>query len=166
MADALKALDLATIRAFLQERLQKLISLAKRTRWPLSVHALSRLCIAPTDLLPIRENRLYFFDGYTTWEDLDRSDLCKLDPEGASKVVFQYLSPTAEFLFQLPFRQAALFVSAERLRSLPCPSDVGQECGVYQGQLIGNEDGRQRSAEEILQDLGVDIASVCPHRLV
>ena len=166
VASAVPALDVTTLRDFLQKRLQKLVAQAKRTRQPLPILALSRLCIAPIDLLPIRENRVYFLDGYDTWQALERSDLCKLDPEGYSEIALAYHSPTAAFVFHLPFRQAALFVPAERLRALQDSPGTSHEHGIYHGRTIDDAEGLASPVREILQDLGVTLASVCPHELV
>ena len=166
VADAAKALEVTALRTFLDQRLQKLVAQAKRTRRPISRRALSRLCIAPVDLLPIRDNRVYFLDSYDTWQALERSDLCKLDPEGFSEIALAYHSPRAEFVFHLPLRQIAPFVPAERLRLLQGNPGVSQEYGVYQGKAIDDAESLTYPARELLQDLGVDLASVCPHELV
>lgn len=166
VADALSALELSSIRACLQEHLQKLVTQATRTRQPIPLRALRQWCFAPIDLLPIRENRWYFLDDYDMWETLDRSDLRKLDPEGRSEIVFQYRSSTAVVLFHLPFRQAATFLSTERLRALPHAPAVSQEQGISQNRSFIEEERVQRSAGEILQELGFEMAKVCPHRLV
>ncbi|SRR5579875_225669 len=166
VTEAAGALELPEIRAFLQEQLHKLVTRSKRTRQPMPLRALSRLCIAPVDLLPIKENRVYFLDGYETWEDLDWSDLRKLDPEGESQVALRYASSTAEFVFHLPFRQASLFVSPERLSELQQTPGTSREYGLFQGRLIVDEASLQRPAQEILAELGIELASVCPHCLV
>ena len=166
VSDAVDALEPAPLRDFLQDRLQRLVAQAKRTREPIPHGALSRLCIAPIDLLPIRENRVYFLDGYDTWSDLDVSDQRKLDPEGLSEIAFASRSSSAEFVFHLPFRQAALFIPPERLHELQCEPDASQERGIYQGRPIDEAEGLKHPARGILQDLGVDLASVCPHGLV
>ncbi len=166
VASAVNALDVTTLRAFLHQRLQRLITQAQRTRQPVPLRTLSRLCFAPIDLLPIRENRVYFLDSYNTWQDLERSDLQKLDPEGYSELALAYRSPTAEFVFHLPFRQAAQFVPAERLCVLQANPGASQERGFRQGRVIDDAESLTYPVREILQDLGVDIDSVCPHGLV
>lgn len=165
VADAAEALEITQIRAYIQERLHKLVTHAKQTRQPIPSRSLGKLCIAPVDLLPIRANRVYFLDGYDTWDDLTRADLRHLDPEGESQIALRYASPTAEFVFHLPFRQASLFVSAERLHELQRTPDTSQERGVYQGRLINDAESLQRPAQEILEEMGIASAKVCPHHL-
>jgi hypothetical protein len=166
VAEAAKALEVTALRRFLDQRLQRLVAQAKRTRRPIPLRALSRLCIAPVDLLPIRDNRVFFLDNCDTWKDLERSDLCKLDPEGFSEIALAYRSPRAEFVFHLPFRQIAPFVPAERLRVLQATPGTSQEYGVVQGKAIDDAEGLASPARTILQDLGVDLARVCPYKLV
>ena len=136
VADAADALEPLQIREYIQERLQKLVARAKVTRQPIPLRRLAALCITPVDLLPIRGNRLYFLDGYETWGDLDISDQRKLDPEGYSEIAFQYCSPSAEFVFHLPFRWAETFVAVESLRALQRTPGISQERGIYQGTPI------------------------------
>lgn len=165
VTDAADVLDIARIRGYLQERLNKLITQAKTARQPISTRRLAVLCIAPVDLLHIRDNRYYFLDTYDSWGELDISDQRKLDPEGYSEIVFQYTSASAEFVFHLPFRRAELFLPDERLRELQRAPGISQERGIYQGQAIDDEESVKRPAREILQDLGVEIGRVCPHEL-
>jgi hypothetical protein len=166
VADAANVLDLAQIRAYIQDRLDKLVERARVTRQPISLRRLSALCIAPVDLLHIRDNRIYFLDGYESWADLDISDLRKLDPEGFSEIAFRYLSPTAEFVFHLPFRRAISLISQECLGQLQRMPSTSQPQGIYQGQQIDEAESLKHPPKEILQDLGVDIASICPHQLL
>jgi hypothetical protein len=166
VADALGLLRFEQIRDHIEERLQRLVEQAKVTRRPLPLRRLACLCIAPIDLLHIRDNRLYFLDDYTTWDDLDVCDLRKLDPEGFSKVVFQYSSPTAEYLFHLPFDRAIQFMPAGCIYELERAPAAGQERGSAQGQPIDEAAGLEYPVKTILQDLGVDIAAVCPHKLL
>lgn len=37
---------------------------------------------------------------------------------------------------------------------------------MFQGKVIDEKEGLKRSAREIIQDLGIDSAQMCPHRLV
>jgi hypothetical protein len=166
VADALNALEQEQIHAYIQAHLQRLVERSKTTRRPIPLRRLARLCIAPVDLLPIRENRLYFLDGFDTWKDLDISDRRKLDPEGGSAIAFRYAGPTAEYVFHLPYRRAEIFLSDELLRSLWQRPGTSLERGIFQGQVIDETEGLKHPAKEILQDLGVDIVSVCPHELV
>ncbi len=166
VAEAVESLERAPVRAFLDERLTRLVQRAQQTRQPIPLRALSRLCIAPVDLLPIRENRWYFFDDNESWSNLDQSDLRQLDPEGASEIAWQYRSQTAEYVFHLPLRQVAGFLPVEQLHALPRQPGVSQERGVIQDHVLSEAEGLDRPADTILRDLGVEIARVCPHRLV
>lgn len=166
VADALPALEQEQIRAYIQKRLDALVTRAKATRQPILLRKLAELCLSPVDLLPIGENRVFFLDACDAWDDLEKSDLRKLDPEGESCVTFQYVSSTAEYVFHLPFRCAEQFVPAKQLRALPSPPEGEQERAMFQGKMIDEAESLTHTAKEILQDLGVEITRVCPHGLV
>lgn len=166
VADAANALEPAQIRDYVEEKLQKLVTRAKATRQPLPVRRLAALCIAPVDLLPIRDNRVYFLDSYETWGDLDISDQRKLDPEGYSEIALRYGNANTEFVFHLPLRWAETFAPIERLRELQRTPGISHEHGIYRGTPIDEVESLKHPVREILQDLGVDIASVCPHKLL
>jgi hypothetical protein len=166
VADALPVLRQEQLRAYIQKHLDTLVKRASKTRQPIPLRRLARLCLAPVDLLPIRDNRLYFFDSYDTWGDLDGSDLRKLDPEGESQIAFQYASATAEYMFHLPFRRAERFLPARQLRALPRTLEKSQERALFKGIVIDEAESVKHPAKDILQDLGVDIARVCPHKLL
>lgn len=166
VVDAADALDLAQIRAYIQGRLNKLVERARATLQPIPLRRLETLCVAPVDLLHIRDNRIYFLDGYDTWDDLDISDQRKLDPEGYSEIAFQYTGASSEFVFHLPFRWAETFVPIERIHELQRVPGISQERGIYEGQPIDEKESKEHPAKEILQDLGVDIAHICPHALL
>lgn len=163
---AAETLDPVRMRDYIQERLNRLISQAQLTRRPLSARRLAALCIAPIDLLHIRDNRLYFLDSYDSWDELDISDQRKLDPEGYSEIAFRYRSATAEYVFHLPLRWSETFLSPEQVCELQKMPGISQEYGIFQDRRLEEEESGQRPAREILQDLGVDIASVCPHKLL
>lgn len=165
VADAVEALDIAPLREYIEGHLHSLVGQARARRQPLPLGALAALCIAPVDLLHIRDNRLYFLDSYDTWGDLDISDQRKLDPEGYSEVAFEYSSESAEFVFHLPLRWAEMFVLGARLRELQRAPGISQERGIYEGKVIDDEVSQEYRPREILQDLGVDIRRVCPHEL-
>jgi hypothetical protein len=112
------------------------------------------------------DNEGNFLDGYETWEDLDISDQRKLDPEGYSEIALRYNSPRAEFIFHLPLRWAETFVPVERIRELQRTPGISQEQGIYRGTSIGDEESLNHPVKELLQDLGVAIAAVCPHKLL
>lgn len=166
VAETKGVLSQSQLRDYIQAHLHRLVERTRRTRKPLPLRSLANLCIAPVDLLRIRDNRASFLDGYDTWGDLDESDLRKLDPEGYSEVAFQYSSPTAKYVFHLPFWRAAEFVPAERLRELQRAPGTSQPYGICQGKVLDEKEDLVRPAREILQDLGVDIAEVCPHKLL
>jgi hypothetical protein len=166
VAQAAEALKLGQVRAYVQKQLDRLVERAIQTRQPLSTRRLAALCISPIDLLPIRDNRLSFLDSYESWDELDESDRRKLDPEGYSQVAFAYRSASAEFVFHLPLRWAERFVSFECLHALHKKPGSSQERGVVGGVPLAEEACLERPAREILQDLGVEIAQVCPHGLV
>ncbi|HEU5380751.1 MAG TPA: hypothetical protein VFV38_35455 [Ktedonobacteraceae bacterium] len=88
-----------------------------------------------------------------------------LDPEGASEVALHYRSPTAEYVFHLPFRQAARFVPAKRLRAILRQPGRSWERGIVEGRGLREKEGLSRPTEAILRDLGVEIARICPHHL-
>lgn len=166
VTDAADTVDPLQIREYIQEHLRQLVTRAQATRQPIPLQRLASLCIAPIDLLHIRSNRLCFLDGYDTWEDLDICDQRKLDPEGYSEVAFRYSGWQSRFVFHLPLRWAETFVPPERLHDLQRAPGRSQEKGIDHGILIGEEEGLRHPVKELLQNLGVDIASVCPHKLV
>lgn len=166
VADVEETLELAQVHDYIQEHLRRLVTRAQLTRRPLSIRRLAALCVAPIDLLHIRDNRLYFLDSYDSWDELDISDQRKLDPEGYSEIAFQYRSPTAEYVFHLPFRWAETFLPPELVRELQKMPGISQEHGIFQGKRIDEEESEKHAPKEILQDLGVDIASLCPHKLL
>ena len=165
VAQAAEALSVEQVRAYLQEQLDRLIDRATQTRQPLPTRRLAALCIAPIDLLPIRDNRLSFLDSYESWDELDESDRRKLDPEGYSQVAFAYQSASAAFVFHLPLRRAERFMSSECLRALQKTPGSNQERAIVQGRTLDEAESLTRPAREILQDLGVEIPQVCPHGL-
>lgn len=166
VADAAEALDVTQISQYIQDKLNKMLARAHATRQPIPTRRLATLCIEPTNLLPIGDNRVYFVDGYEGWEELDRSDLRKLDPEGYSEIVFRYSSPTADFVFHLPFRRSASFLSFEQIQELQKTPGNSAPQGSYYGHFIDEAESMRRPVRAILQDLGVEIGSVCPHKLL
>ncbi|HEX7735312.1 MAG TPA: hypothetical protein VF458_10615 [Ktedonobacteraceae bacterium] len=164
-ADAQGVLEKEQLRAYIQNRLLKMVEQAKTTHRPISPRRLAALCIAPVDLLPVRDNRVCFMDCYDSWEELSISDERKLDPEGYSEIAFQYTSASADFVLHLPFRWAEMFLTERCLRELQQKPGQSQERGIYQGQSISVEESQQHSAREILQDLGADLRHLCPHDL-
>lgn len=164
--EALHVLEQDPLGIILQGKVQELVERAKLMRQPISRHRLANLCLAPMDVLPIRENRQYYLDHYETWRNLDSSDLRKLDPEGESQIAFQYTSTTAHYVFHLPFRRAERFLSAELLAVLQRTPGTSQERGVFQGRELDDAEGLLYPPKEILEDLGVNIARACPRELI
>ena len=50
-----------------------------------------------------------------------------------------------------------------RLRNAP---GTGREDGIFYGRAITDAESQQHPVEEILRELGVDIAAICPHKLM
>src|SRR5207247_2107575 len=85
--------------------------------------------------------------------------------EGLSLIAFEYDSSTAHYVFHLPFRMAERFLPEQLVRELrTLPRDC-RECGVFFGRAITEAESQEHPVEEILHELGVDIAAVCPHEL-
>ena len=83
-ADEIEALETARVREYILERLQELESTARATRRPIPHQQLTDLCIAPSDLLYIQDRRYFNLGNWDSWDQLDESDLRKLDPEVSS----------------------------------------------------------------------------------
>ena len=164
-AQAATALEVGQIQRYIQDRLDQLIERARATGQPLCTLRMAALCLAPIDLLPIRENRAYFLDSYESWDELDESDQRKLDPEGYSQVAFAYQSASAAFVFPVSLRRAETFVSAERIRELQKWPGRRQEQGIIEGVPLHDEDSLAHPPKDMLQELDVEIARVCPHEL-
>jgi len=159
------ALDMQQVREYIYTRLQELERQARATRQPIPCDELSALCVAPTDLLYIQDRRFYYLETWDSWDDLDASDLRKLDPEGLSLVAFRYTSPIAHYVFHLPFRVAETFLSAQQVHDLKNGPATSREFGEYYGRPISESESLQQPIEEILWELGVDITAICPRQL-
>ncbi len=159
------ALDLQQVREYIYTRLQELERQARTTRQPIPCSELKALCVAPTDLLYIEDRRFYYLANWDSWDELDASDLRKLDPEGLSLIAFRYTSPIARYVFHLPFRVAEAFLSAQRLHDLKNTPAASREFGEYYGRPITESESLQHPIGEILRELGVDIAAICPRQL-
>ena len=157
--------DMQQVREYIYNRLQALEDQARATRQPVPQSELIALCVAPTDLLHIQDRRFYSFASWDSWDRLDAGDLRKLDPEGLSMVAFRYTSSTARYIFHLPLRVAETFLPAQQVGELKQTSATSREVGEYHGRSITEPESLQHPVEEILQELGVDIAVVCPHQL-
>ena len=160
-----EALELQQVQEYISAQLQELERQARVTHQPISCSELQALCVAPTDLLAIADRRYYYLDTWDSWNDLDSSDLRKLDPEGLSLVAFRYTSPLARYVFHLPFRVAEAFLSAQRVHDLKNSPATSRESGEYYGHPISEPESLQHPIEDILRELGVNSAAICPHQL-
>jgi hypothetical protein len=158
-------LDIQQVREYIYARLQELKQQARATCRAIPYSELKALCVAPTDLLYIQDRRFYYLDTWDSWDSLDASDLRKLDPEGLSLIAFRYTSPITYYVFHLPFRQAEALLSAQRVYKLKHTPATSREFGVYYGRPITEPESLEHPIEEILQELGVDIAAICPRQL-
>ncbi len=158
----IETLDVEQVKAFLLERLEVLEAQARSTRRPISGSDLALLCIEPIDLLNIHWSRNR---PSPRWDELGEGEAIQLDPEGLSLIAFEYDSPTAHYVFHLPFRVAERFLPEQLVRELRTRPRDSRECGVFFGRTITEAESQEHSAEEILHELGVDIAAVCPHEL-
>ena len=160
-----EALELQQVQEYISAQLQELERQARVTHQPISCSELQALCVAPTDLLAIADRRYHYLETWDSWDDLDSSDLRKLDPEGLSLVAFRYTSPLARYVFHLPFRVAEAFVSAQRIHDLKNSPATSRESGEYYGRPISEPESLQHPIEDILRELGVNSAAICPHQL-
>ena len=155
-------LDVEQVKAFLLECLEELVTQARSTRQPIAGSDLAALCIEPVDLLDIHGSRTR---PSPRWDELDEGEEIQLDPEGLSLIAFEYDSSTAHYVFHLPFRVAERFLPEQLVRELRTRPGDSREYGVYFGRTITEAESQEHPVEEILHELGVDIAAVCPHEL-
>jgi hypothetical protein len=158
----IETLDGERVKAFLLECLEALVAQARSTRQPISGSALAALCIEPVDLLDIHWSRNR---PSPRWDELDEGEAIQLDPEGLSLIAFEYDSNTAHYVFHLPFRVAERFLPEQLVRELRNRPRESRECGVFFGRTITEAESQEHPVEEILRELGVDFAAVCPHEL-
>ncbi len=159
----IEALDTQRVETAIHEYLQALVSQAKATRQPIAGSALSALFIEPTDLLDVYWSRNRPSPG---WDELDESEARKLDPEGLSLIAFQYDSPTAHYIFHLPFRIAERFLSKQRVDELKNQPGSSREDGSFYGRTISEAESQEHPIEDILRELVVDIPAICPYGLI
>jgi len=158
----IEALDVEATKDFLQEQLEALIAQARSTRQPIADSEHAALCIEPVDLLDIRWSRNR---PSPRWSELDESEAVQLDPEGLSLIAFEYAGAAAHYIFHLPFRTAERFLPEPLVRDLKSRPGDSRECGEFFGRTITEAESREHPVGEILRELGVDVAAVCPHRL-
>lgn len=161
----LAALEISQVQEYVIARLREIEQQARIVRQPISRKKLTELCIAPCDLLCIRDQRYYKLGDWTSWEQLDEGDLHKLDPEGLSLIAFRYTSPIAHYVFHVPFRLTEVFLPKDCLSHLKSRPTVSREHGEYYGRAITEAESLQYPIADILRELGVDILSVCPRLL-
>jgi len=159
----IETLDVERIKAFLLERLETLVAQARSTCQPISGSGLAELCIEPIDLLDIHWSRNR---PSPRWDELDEGEAIQLDPEGLSLIAFEYDSSTAHYVFHLPFRVAERFLPEQLVRELRNRPRDSRECGVFFGRTITEAESQEHPVEEILRELGADVAAVCPHKLI
>lgn len=148
---------LETAEMFFEAQLEELQRQAVANRQPIPWEALDAMWMYPSDVMDTIASR---------WEDLDDSDLRKLDPEGLSLIGFRYTSEQVQMTFLMPYRIAAGFIEPDALDTLRAnPTEVREE-GQFYGRAITDDERQQYPIEEILMDLGVDIDTVCPKGLV
>lgn len=164
-ASAVEALDLAQIHTFILQHLRELEREARFSGQPIPYNKLTELCVAPSDLLNIRDRRYYDLGDWYSWSELDSCDLRKLDPEGLSLISFEYVSPIARYIFHLPLRLAEAFVPGKQIASLKSAPWSHRESGEYYGRPITEAESLQQSIASILERLGVDMLAICPRQL-
>ncbi len=161
----IEALEVSPVRDFIFTRLQQLAREARATRQPIPCEQLMKLCIAPSDLLMIRDNRYYDLSSWDSWDRLDMADLRKIDPEGLSLVALHYNSVVSHYIFHIPLRLAETFLPSACLNNLHQHPRSSRETGEYYGRAITEAESLQYPIADVLSELGIDIASVCPHLL-
>jgi hypothetical protein len=157
-----ETLDVEQVKEVLLDRLGELVVQAMALRQPISGSDLAVLCIEPVDLLDIHGSRNR---PSPRWDELDEGEAIRLDPEGLSLIAFEYDSSTAHYVFHLPFRVAERFLPEQLVHELRTRPRDSREYGVFFGRTITEAESQEHPIEEILRELGVDIAAVCPYEL-
>ncbi|HVB22877.1 MAG TPA: hypothetical protein VNG51_13120 [Ktedonobacteraceae bacterium] len=157
--------DREQVRQYIFQQLQELKQQACAARQPVPCDALEALCIAPTNLLSVPDRRFYYLECWNSWDSLDDNDLRKLDPEGLSLIAFLYSSPDSHYVFHLPLRVAETFLSPQQLHTLQNTPATSRELGEYYGRVVTESESLQYPIQAILQELGVNIAAICPNQL-
>ncbi|GLV58136.1 hypothetical protein KDH_49700 [Dictyobacter sp. S3.2.2.5] len=161
--EQVKALKQEQAEAAIQGYLHNLIEQARQTHQPIEPQRLQELLVFPGEILDIAVTRYRYI---STWDDLDKSELRKLDPEGLSLISFGYESASSRYIFHLPFRTAQEFLPEDEITRLRGHvSSERKEYGSAYGRTITAEESNSHPIEEILQTLGVNISKVCPHKL-
>jgi hypothetical protein len=160
-----EALEVSQVHRYILKRLQELERGARASGQPIPHKSLTELCIAPSDLLTIHDRRYYDLGDWDSWDQLDTSDLRKLDPEGLSLIALDYTSPTAHYIFHLPFRMAQAFVPAKQIAWLKSAPWSSRESGEYYGRTVTEMESLQQPIADILHELGATITDICPRQL-
>ncbi|MDQ2906928.1 MAG: winged helix-turn-helix domain-containing protein [Chloroflexota bacterium] len=158
----IETLDEERVKTFLHEQLAALVAQARSTRQPIPGSELAALCIEPIDLINIHWSRNR---PSPRWNELDEGEALQLDPEGLSLISFEYASTTAHYVFHLPFRVAERFLPEQHMHILKNLLENSRECGVFFGHTITEAESQQHPIEDILRELGVDVAAVCSYKL-
>jgi len=158
-----EALDTQQVETAIHEHLQALVSQARATRQPIAGSDLSALFIEPSELLDVYWSRNR---PSPRWDELDEGEARKLDPEGLSLIAFQYDSPTAHYIFHLPFRIAEKILSKQRVDELKNQPGSSREDGSFYGCTITEAESQEHPIEDILRELMVDIPAICPYGLI
>ena len=82
-----------------------------------------------------------------------------------SRIAFEYGSSKAHYVFHLPIRLAEAFLPAQQVHRLKQTPAASRESGEYYGRPITEAESLQIPIREILWELGVDIATICPREL-
>lgn len=165
VADAKDALSQEQICDYLRAQLLQLIQRAHTTHRPISLRRLAALCIAPIDLLQVEDNRYHWLDSSECWDELESSDLRKLDTEGYSEIALRYVSPSAEFVFHLPYRTVEPFLLETWLAELRRVPGLSREGATFAGQSIKAEEGLSHPVLDIVHKLGADVSMLFPQKL-
>lgn len=158
-------LEIQQIRTCIFAQLQMLERKARSERQPIPYKELQALCIAPSDLLYIQDRRHYDLGSWDSWQQLDSSDLRKLDPEGLSLIAFHYTSPVAHFVFHLPLRLAEEFVPLPLIEQLKRKPAGSREFGEHYGRAITEAESLQHPIADLLGELGVETMTLFPRLL-
>lgn len=167
--EEVEKLDPLAIEAYIRRRLEELEATAVATRCPIPVSELQALFLSPDDLpnLVCNENGDYRLGRFSpNWDDLDEGDLRVLDPESLSLIGFRYESPTAHYTFHLPLRVAEQFMIPDQIETLRSTTERTREAGEFYGREITEAESLAYPIHDLLAELGVEIALVCPQELV
>src|SRR5204862_663346 len=139
------ALDEQQVGSCIEKYLEDLVAKARSTRRPIPTSELAALFIDPLDLFQKGRGRIWL-----SWDNLDESEVRKLDPEGLSLIAFQYDSPTAHYVFHLPFRVAEAFLSEQHKHELLDSPGNSQEHAVFDGHTITEAESQKHPIDTIL----------------